>query len=95
MWPDFSHERLPSIHFTDQEWNTKDLHRAVRILVSLGAKFVNQHWSLAGSQEITLYRFQLDNEIITMQAETYMGLGIFAQQNILDTISKINTAELP
>lgn len=54
--------------------------------VELGARQVDKWWGVGGSQEISCVRFQINHEIITVQAETYIGVDVFGPQSLVDDI---------
>ena len=60
----------------------------MEVMRQLGASIESRNWSVAGSQEIETVQAQLAGNAITIEAETYIGLSITGEENMINEISK-------
>ncbi len=60
----------------------------LRALKGLGAESFEHTWGVAGSQELETLRCRVDGRLVTVEAETYMGLAITGPARILDRIGR-------
>lgn len=60
----------------------------MEVMRQLGASIESRNWSVAGSQEIETVHAQLAANSITIEAETYIGLSITGEENMINEISK-------
>jgi len=60
----------------------------MEVMRELDASIESRNWSVAGSQEIETVQAQLYGNAITIEAETYIGLSITGEENMIDEISK-------
>lgn len=60
----------------------------MEVMRQLGASIESRNWAVAGSQEIETVRAQLAGNAITIEAETYIGLSITGEENMINEISK-------
>ena len=60
----------------------------MEVMRQLGASIESRNWCVAGSQEIETVQAQLAGNAITIEAETYIGLSITGEENIINEISK-------
>lgn len=60
----------------------------VEVMRQLGASIESRDWVVAGSQEIETVQAQLSGNAITIEAETYIGLSITGEENMINEISK-------
>lgn len=50
--------------------------RLLEVLQDRGATPLRTSWALAGSQELAVFKVRIGQEIVTIEAETYVGLSI-------------------
>jgi hypothetical protein len=60
----------------------------MEVMRQLGASIESRNWAVAGSQEIETVQAQLAGNAITIEAETYIGLSITGEENMINEISK-------
>lgn len=86
---DFSNENnFPKYQFSKSEYSESDIINAMKILTKLGATYEDESWRLTDSQEISQYKFKLGSNCIVIQADTNMGLIIFAKKEILKQLKR-------
>jgi hypothetical protein len=63
------------------------LRRAIgATLRELGVTEVDEDWELGGSQEISTWHVIVGNAPVTIEAETYMGLSISGDAEVVDML---------
>jgi hypothetical protein len=63
-------------------------HALVAILREMGAAFDDASWALGGSQEVVSRSVTLGGSALTVQAETYLGLTLCGDVDLVDEIAK-------
>lgn len=58
------------------------------VLLSNGAVGVDRSWGLGGSQEIETLKVRLGDDVITIEAETFIGLTISGTKSVVDDITQ-------
>lgn len=61
--------------------------RLIDKLKSMGAIPLSSDWSVAGSQELASLSVRLQNEVIDIVSETFVGLSISGADKIVDEIA--------
>jgi hypothetical protein len=59
----------------------------VSVLQELGARTASSSWGLGGSQELQEIQAVIGNEIITIESETYVGLSIQGNPDLIHRIA--------
>ena len=88
-----SHEQLPSILICDKEYDCPELRRVIKRIIELGLRKSSEDWMLAGSQEISVFEMKKGTDVIFIQFETYMGVQVFANSDILEEFKEIAVPE--
>lgn len=57
------------------------------VLVRIGAVGIGKSWGVGGSQEIETLRVQLDTDVVTIEAETFVGLTITGPKAVVDNLA--------
>lgn len=57
-------------------------------LKQMGAKEISKINALVGSQDISIYKFLVKNEIIRVEFETYIGLSLIGPKNLIREIEE-------
>lgn len=58
------------------------------VLREMGANFDEASWSVGGSQEIVSRCASLRGHVVTIEAETYVGLSVCGDAEIVDQLAK-------
>ncbi|AVH45056.1 hypothetical protein [Agrobacterium tumefaciens] len=58
------------------------------VMGQLGASVESRNWSVAGSQEIETVQARLAGQEIIIEAETYIGLSITGDEDMINEISE-------
>ena len=58
-----------------------------QVLRKMGAEEGERHWTVAGSQEVSTVHYILGAQPLTVEAETYIGLSITGDSEIVATIA--------
>jgi hypothetical protein len=67
----------------------EDLKGVVRkVLIENGAVELDKSWNLGGSQEIETLQIKLGDEVITVEAETFIGLTIEGPEPLVENLAK-------
>lgn len=61
--------------------------RLAEKLKTLGAKTLPSHWWVVGSQEFHSLPVSLNNQVLIIETETYMGLSISGPDELVDEIA--------
>jgi hypothetical protein len=69
------------------EYDDKLRLTLVQLLRELGATGLEETWGLAGSQEISSAKAQLGGKPLLIEAETYIGLSITGDPNLVRQIA--------
>jgi hypothetical protein len=64
------------------------------VLRELGAQPKESSWGMAGSQEVSRSEFEIDRHIIVLEAETYLGLSLEGEHQVVDAIVRQVRARL-
>jgi hypothetical protein len=66
-----------------------DLWAALRlVLLRRHAVELHTSWGLGGSQEIQALTLLLENQVIAIESETYMGLSIVGPRSIVEDLAR-------
>ena len=65
-----------------------------RVLKKLGARKRNSDWGVAGSQEILISKFIVDGKEITIESETFMGLTVEGDPELVDKVVLATKSEM-
>jgi hypothetical protein len=84
----FAHENRPSISVGRQEEEQR-MEFVASELVRIGYKLVDEDWMVAGSQEISIYRFERGRDTLILQAETYEELKLFGPRKLLEEVQHL------
>ena len=57
------------------------------MLDELGAAVVDTSWGIGGSQEVETIALTLDGKTLTVEAETYIGLSITGEPELVERIA--------
>lgn len=57
------------------------------VLQELGADPVGADWGVAGSQELATWKVVVDDDVVTIEAETYIGLSISGDAILVSDIA--------
>jgi hypothetical protein len=69
-----------------EEYDLSKLKALKAILKKLGAKKVKEWNGLGGSQEIQHFEYKLRDNILIVEAETYMGLSIEGDESLINHV---------
>lgn len=58
----------------------------IRVLREVGAEEVSRDYAVVGSQEINTLRFTLDGFPLSVETETYVGLSVTGEPEVVETI---------
>jgi len=61
----------------------------INVLKDLGGLVKSHDWGLGGSQEIEMLEVKINDYVITVESETYIGLSISGDADIIEKIVKI------
>lgn len=72
------------------EYDEKFREALVELLKSMGAIPLRHDWGVGGSQEVEALEVSLDEKVIVIAAETYIGLSITGDEaQIVEIASKL------
>lgn len=73
------------------EYDIEIKHALSKVLASMGAKKTDSNNFLAGSQEIFSEKFKINNRLVEIESETYMGLSLSGPPDLIEEIkNKVN-----
>jgi hypothetical protein len=70
------------------EWDRALISRTIDVLKAMGARLVDKFGGVAGSQEFGVQIWDLEGQIIKLEAETYMGFSVEAPDPILAEVQR-------
>lgn len=74
------------------EWDQVLRARVFEVLNRIGAIAAERGWGVGGSQEIELVEVSLGEDVLLVEAETYIGLTITGPKIIVDQIKDLLAA---
>jgi len=73
------------------EYDIELKHALSKVLASMGAKKTDSNNFLAGSQEIFSEKFKINDRLVEIESETYMGLSLSGPPDLIEEIkNKVN-----
>lgn len=73
------------------EYDEKRREILLEVLRSRGAEFIDKESSVAGSQEIESLAVDINGNLVTVEAETFIGLTISGPKDIVeDVVAEVN-----
>ena len=76
------------------EYDTATREALRVVLKSLGASAGGRTWGVGGSQEIEEFQVSVLETIVTVESETYVGLTITGDADVVDKIATLVRQEL-
>jgi hypothetical protein len=70
------------------EYDLELRNALAEVMKSLGAVTKSHQWGVAGSQECESWTFEFQGTDIQVESETYIGLSIEGEKDIVDRLSK-------
>ena len=58
-------------------------------LIEIGATRKNFEYLHGGSQDVYIWTYQINEKLVIIEAETYIGLSIKAEQSIIDRVREL------
>ncbi|WP_155122353.1 hypothetical protein [Burkholderia ubonensis] len=66
------------------------LRKALSIAISeIGAEIVDKNWGVAGSQELEILVINVNGNVITIEAETFVGISVEGPESTVADFMKI------
>jgi len=66
----------------------------VELVKDMGGRTLNKSWGVGGTQEVEIWEVEMNGSEITFEAETYIGLSISGEQEIVDEFASRLTERL-
>ncbi|MEN4921818.1 hypothetical protein ABE485_24350 [Achromobacter spanius] len=76
------------IIFLGNEFDDELRRVLVAVLERNGAVLVDEFWGVGGSQEVERMLFRIGSDVITIEAETYVGLTICGPKLVVADIAQ-------
>ena len=57
------------------------------VMRELGARTLDTSWGLGGSQELTTAKMTIKGKVVDVESETYIGLSISGDEDLVDEIA--------
>lgn len=70
------------------EWDRALMTRTTKVLEAMGARLVDKFGGIAGSQEVGVQVWDLEGQVIRLEAETYMGFSIEGPNAVLAEVTR-------
>jgi hypothetical protein len=70
------------------EWDRALITRTIDVLEAMGGRLVDKFGGIAGSQEVGVQVWDVEGQVVRLEAETYMGFSIEAPDLILDEVRR-------
>lgn len=70
------------------EWDRALIGRTIKVLEAMGARLVDRFGDVAGSQEVGVQVWDLEGQVVRLEAETYMGFSIEAPDSVLAEVQR-------
>jgi hypothetical protein len=76
----------PTTIILGKEYDMECRQALFRVLHDLGAECVSEESGVAGSQDLTIMVFRLNDDELVMEAETYRGLSLTGETDLIRLI---------
>ena len=78
---------MPATAILAPEHDVAARNALLGVLREMGAEEISRNWGVAGSQEVSTLRFTLGGQPLTVEAETYVGLSITGDSEVVEIIA--------
>ena len=58
------------------------------VLISAGAVDIEHFWGVGGSQELEVVEVEFENERVTIEAETFVGLTLSGPKSVVENLAE-------
>ena len=71
------------------EWDDALRSSLLDVLRELGATEVSREWGVGGSQEIETLVVKLGDQVLSIEAETYIGLSVTGPRDLVERVQSM------
>jgi hypothetical protein len=71
------------------EWDIQLRDRLLEVLRGMGTLAVEKAWGIGGSQEFEAMEVRIGDDVLVVEAETYIGLSISGAKNVVDRVQEV------